>query len=98
MQAPLIVILSFIFMWFSIGPAALAGIAVAVVIVPLIGFLLVRHSRLIQVRKKKTDMHKDIQIPVLISAQKATMISTALLHYLYYSCVLFKKLNKAEKK
>ncbi len=50
LQTPLIVVLAFIFMLDTIGPSALAGIAIVIVVVPLNGILLIKYVRRLQVR------------------------------------------------
>ena len=48
-QTPLTLVVAFIFMWITIGPACLAGLAVVILLVPTNGYLLVKYVRQIQV-------------------------------------------------
>ena len=51
-QAPGILIFSFVFMWLTIGPPSLAGLAVVALIVPSNGYLLIKYVRNLQVKKQ----------------------------------------------
>ena len=45
-------------MWITIGPSSLAGLAVVILIVPVNGFLLVKHVRKLQVSAVSFETHK----------------------------------------
>ena len=48
-QTPITLIVAFIFMWITIGPSCLAGLAVVIILVPTNGYLLIKYVRQIQV-------------------------------------------------
>ena len=48
-QTPITLVVAFIFMWITIGPACFSGLAVVIVLVPTNGYLLIKYVRQIQV-------------------------------------------------